>query len=489
MVKGGSTASEFFDRAKARTLTPNIINKKSNFVVITYWWGRGNLNKNTQRPCPEDLKEGEALSQQPIKYEEMIEGWKASCEKNNCNFLVEEYPEFAVKGGYQHAINFKPYFIELALEACYPRSVLYIDGDMHIKIYPDIFDMDDMDYMSRGWNTDARPAKGRKKGLGCFDPFLYEPSGGTMYVGNTRGGRDLMKLWQRETLKHPGKSDDRILAMAMMLHDSLAPLKTLQLPVEFLWLDVYYGPVVPLIKGEDYGDVVISHPECITGEDRAGEEGAASDRYPRNYDKYVSDYLYCDWQDVFEYIIFEKKTQMKHFRRYFDWMEEKGLVDVVPYSHKYGRNYNKFAEENMKLMDEMKLKVRNQVVFVSLQDLDTTSLHKIESERELFPVALKYLANGQHVVWVPKGTRSVRTVVGKAVDDEMEFVTKNTNTEEMSKDRPKYFLEIDPEYPMYFSPKSRVLKHLLLMSTSVPQMVKIFNSSYVFLTMIRCGWT
>lgn len=28
----------------------------ANFVVVTYWWGRGNLNHNTQRPCPFDTK-------------------------------------------------------------------------------------------------------------------------------------------------------------------------------------------------------------------------------------------------------------------------------------------------------------------------------------------------------------------------------------------------------------------------------------------------
>jgi len=30
---------------------PTIVNDKSNFVVVTYWWGRGNLNQNTARPC------------------------------------------------------------------------------------------------------------------------------------------------------------------------------------------------------------------------------------------------------------------------------------------------------------------------------------------------------------------------------------------------------------------------------------------------------
>lgn len=30
---------------------PTIVNDNSNFVVVTYWWGKGNLNQNTARPC------------------------------------------------------------------------------------------------------------------------------------------------------------------------------------------------------------------------------------------------------------------------------------------------------------------------------------------------------------------------------------------------------------------------------------------------------
>ena len=32
-------------------IKPTIINKESNFVVSTYWWGNGNFNQNTARPC------------------------------------------------------------------------------------------------------------------------------------------------------------------------------------------------------------------------------------------------------------------------------------------------------------------------------------------------------------------------------------------------------------------------------------------------------
>ena len=30
---------------------PTIVNEASKYVVVTYWWGRGNLNQNTARPC------------------------------------------------------------------------------------------------------------------------------------------------------------------------------------------------------------------------------------------------------------------------------------------------------------------------------------------------------------------------------------------------------------------------------------------------------
>ena len=36
---------------------PIIRNPDSKFVVITYWWGRGKPNKNTQRPCPYEVEE------------------------------------------------------------------------------------------------------------------------------------------------------------------------------------------------------------------------------------------------------------------------------------------------------------------------------------------------------------------------------------------------------------------------------------------------
>jgi hypothetical protein len=481
--RGGS--EDFFARAKAHALKPTIVNNDSNFVVITYWWGRGNLNKNTQRPCPEDLEQGEKPDEPPIKFEAMIANWEKACSKHKCNFLAEEYPEFAVKGGYQHAINFKPYFIDLALAACYPRSVLYIDGDMKIKKYPSICDMKGIDYMARGWNVDPRP---RHWKASCFDPYVLETSGGTMFFGNTFYGRQLLKAWQRETLKNPGKADDRILSMAITMKALLTTLSTVQLPIEYLWLDMDYDGVLKKVpRFSKKNQIAISHPECLTGEDRAADEGAASNRYPRAYDRYVSNLIECRKNEIiYEYIHFDDKTHIGPFRPYFDWLSEKNVVKVVPYSKGYG-DRNGIAGENSNLLRSLTPLIHDQVVIVSENDINTISLHKVSSKREVPTVILSYLLAGQHVVYVPRGTRSVRVVLGKANENSLDFVTKNLS-ESHSRSKIDYILKLDDEYPIYFGPNNKVLRHLLLMSSSISDLEKTFNESYIFLTRIHCGW-
>ena len=158
---------------------------ESNFVVVTYWWGRGNLNKNTMRPCPDErleairemnqedpeypLNERTDLShprvkaffenkewKEPITFEAMIQNWSDSCARSGCNSLEVECPEFAVGKMYQVAINAKCYFIQKALELCAPRGIVYIDGDMLVQRYPGVFDCPNIDFSARAWSYDAR---------------------------------------------------------------------------------------------------------------------------------------------------------------------------------------------------------------------------------------------------------------------------------------------------------------------------------------------
>ena len=129
---------------------------------------------------------------QPIKFEEMIKNWEIECFHNKCNYLAIEYPEFAEKGGYQLAINAKPNFIKKAIELCYPRAVLYIDGDMFIRKYPMLFDMDDVDFMARGWWMDPRGSDFNKSI--SYDPYMFETSGGIMYFSQSNNSKFLVDL-------------------------------------------------------------------------------------------------------------------------------------------------------------------------------------------------------------------------------------------------------------------------------------------------------
>ena len=43
--------SQLLDIINKTNKSPTIVNENSNFVVVTYWWGRNNLNQNTARPC------------------------------------------------------------------------------------------------------------------------------------------------------------------------------------------------------------------------------------------------------------------------------------------------------------------------------------------------------------------------------------------------------------------------------------------------------
>ena len=527
--RGGDDAGDFFTRAKSHSLKPTIVNEDSNFVVVTYWWGRGNLNKNTQRPCPEErdeiiewegikeylLKELRKTNpkateadidpkdieadlkaavpsykmkwQDPKKFEQMINEWEKACKQHKCNFLAEEYPEFAVKGGYQHAINFKPYFIDLALQACYPRSVLYIDGDMLIKKYPGVCDLKDVDFMARGWNTDPRVNPWAS--APCFDPYTFETSGGTMFFGNTFYGRMLLKFWQENVLKYTGKADDRILALTIMKYNLLTTISMIALPMEYLWMTLDYDAIFKKYPNDvSQREITITHPECLTGEERAEKDSNAvkSTRIPNGYTRAVENKVNCKSHHViYEYIHFDHKENMGAFKPYFEWLTKHKVVTVVPFSQKYGE-HNNVAKKNVEIYENVELKVQDNLVIVTTSNINSRIVHNT-SKQEAVATILKYLMNKQHVVYVDQKTRSIRTVVGKAVQENLDFVTKNTNRSPV-KAKKEYTLKLDDGYPIYFGPNNKILRHLLLMSESINELEKIFNESYLFLTRIHCGW-
>ena len=268
--------------------------------------------------------------QQPLRFEEMIKNWEDTCRKNGCNYLAVEYPEFAKPGGYQMAINAKPLFIRKALELCPDKNVLYIDGDMTINKYPEIFDMPDVDFMARGWWIDPRSSYRYKESI-LIDPYTFETSGGTMFFSQSIESKGLINAWIHESHKpyQFGKADDRILSLVFNSFKFLLNMKVVQLPIEYLWLTLDYDERMIEYYDYDYEKmrqtIFIEHPECLTTEDTAMGAGASSDRTPKFYNFLTE--LTPITEEFNERIIFSDEKYVKAFDDYIDYLKHAYYID------------------------------------------------------------------------------------------------------------------------------------------------------------------
>jgi hypothetical protein len=546
-MKGGSVET-VLQLVADTPLTPVLtVNPDSNFVVITYWWGTGNLNKNLQRPCPEEIVEpireemeeelaeedpeyediynrigrlhrirkekrarGQALTEgekldmkraaadqkayltpyfakqntkdqlnrrynqaverlkaagefkQPVTFNQMIETWKETCIKANCNYLVTEYP--IGREDYQNGINAKPAFIRKALDACEGKGVLYIDGDMFINKYPSIFDIKNVDYMARGWNVDPRTKSTYKTDV-CFDPYIFETSGGTMFFGNTDLSRQLLDQWAAamNSPANKGKAEDRVISQILTTQQYSLKGNVIQLPIEYLWLTDNYTKIDPLDASK--AKSFIEHPACLTGEERAGDQGAASDRTPEGYTEQVENLVDCARLGgiFYEFIFFPRKEMVSAFDPYLEYLKcaknfdtEESLFEVVSFDDKYG-NYNSVAYENDSAARQIQVDGSGPV------DLALTAT---------IPEILANLYKG----------RDVKLGGSVELPPNVEFVASNIDSRTTHYFSP---LKLDVTKPMYITSSNLIIQHLFRMCKTLEDINTHLANSYVFVSRIR----
>ena len=527
-----------------------ILNQNSKFVVATYWWGRGNQNRNLQFPCPEDimdiakertvnslirgqpfpvlmrdnyraLKEIRArrpytpfeqqlaatlkermnawkekiLSSEagkrklkefydqvqaeeqakpgsrPIRgFTEMIEEWNQTCRAANVNYISLN-TEFE-RTDYQNGINGKPLFIKKILDAVAPRAVLYIDGDMWIKKYPHIFDIDGVDFMARGWNIDCR-TKPNSMARPYYDPYTFETSGGTMYFGNTQKARQLLDMWHEASTRPEalGKADDRILSMLFTSRSLVVETNIIQLPIEYLWLTDNYvkflnGPQAPA----SIEDAIIEHPYCLTGEERAAGQGAAANRTPVDYEYIVEDNISYkrELETFYEYIYFDGNQQVRdEFGRFLtylkgatnSWMENRPLLNIVDFANTYGE-FTPIATRNLEGL-------------VAAQNPNPTK------------VSLPLTAPIRDILTALLAGNDVElggAVPGVGPEDE--FVGVDASVPQDGVDMYTRRIHVDTTKPMFMSGKNHILRHLLAMCETLADINK-HARSYMFLSRIR----
>ena len=406
---------------------------------------------------------------EPKTYDAMIQKWEQVCQEMNCNYLSVEYPQFAVPGGYQLAINAKPLFIKKALSATEGRGVLYIDGDMFIRKYPKIFDMPNIDFAARSWNFDPRSSARFKEDI-CFDPYMFETSGGTMFFGNTPMSNQLLDTWAKESSlpKNAGKADDRILSQVFTVQKFAPKTNTLHLPIEYLWLtDLFANYDFQGAAAET--DCIIDHPYCLTGEERAAEMSESTvDRQPPGYDAQLGNLIECNTHGgtFYEYIYFPKQDMVDSFGPYLKYMKdavnpatEEKVFEVVDFSDRYGR-YSAIALKN--LADARAVK---------LESLGATAT---ELKLPLMPPVKNILAG------LLKG---LDVFIGSEPRPlNIEFAGRNIGT---ALDPYLANIQLDHSSSMYISGKNPIIMHLLAMCKTLEDVNIHLKESFMFLSRIR----
>ena len=457
---------------------------------------------------------------EPINYEEMIDKWEKECANSNCNYLSVEYPEFARPGGYQLAINAKPLFIKKSLELCEGRGVLYIDGDMYIRKYPSIFDMPDVDFMARGWHIDPRASDRIMESI-TVDPYTFETSGGTMFFSQSFESKRLLDLWIEQSAKpiSSGKADDRILSLIINTRNLLLNMKIIQLPIEYLWLTLYYDEYLIDYKYYDWdythmtNSIFIEHPECLTSEETASGKGAANNRQPKHY-AFIDQSITPISEQFFEYAFFPNKEMTAAYKDYVNVLNMLSYIDDGNPKLEYNR-----GDENYSLIDEHPFYVTNYEdkmgKYNSVCDKIIKSSKEIKYDItgdpyeviiEYDPALIIHLLNrGKKVIYYPisKNREQILTDKDKEIIrnfyalsnspmySNMEFIfTPVFSFVNNPQNTADYFrVGINPSNPILFGGNNPILTILISMFSDLEDLSYfMFHGCYYFISRIRIGF-
>jgi len=468
-------------------------------------------------------------------FEGMIERWEKACKFANCNYLAVEYDYFSRTKQYQLAINAKPLFIKKALELCDGRSVVYIDGDMFVRKYPHIFDMNNVDFMARGWNMDPRSNESMNESI-WFNPYKFETSGGIMYFSPSHESKQLIDVWieQCSTPANLGKADDRILSMLFNMKKYMLNMIIVQLPVEYLWLTITY--TIPMLEyaydwdqDEMRDSIFIDHPECLTSEETAGGNDIFSDRAPK-----LHRFLDTEEDDIpiseefYEYFVFETNTLANQFQTYHQYLNQAtykddgnpilvdlGFVDqedssknerplyITPFEEFYGPRNKKVTKNSSILkneLDENFWTTNKAKQILSMKENDGTTIILCENNvpgganknghlsEYLIPMIISIINKGYSVIYLPDTCREecyLELLNSRRQNMDLLFFPVVNKMEHMLKP------VIDVSQPIYFhksSEKSRILLALLMFENLEDMSSTLSNGSYQIISRIRIGY-
>ena len=479
---------------------PHFLNENSHFIMVTYWWGRGKINRNYQRPCPDITVKNPIIVKEGITYDEMIKRWKIPMEKLKINHYSVEIPELT-KRHVQKGINYKFEFILHCLNKFKDKSIVYMDGDMIVRKYPYIFELTNIDFMAHGWHD------GNINAL-CWDPFLLEVSGGIIFMGNTFPARKILDLYLKE-FKLPaniGKADDRILSVILNRENVKLWANVLELSKEYLYLTIQWPENEMKEMGIKKENILIEHPECLTQEELAEHELGNMKRLPIQYNRIIKKSCLKQTDKMFlniEWMYLNNTYQSNISKDLVKYREKKlKLQETIFYKDKWGaltdridKSIDKIKNININYVQDIK-----SVNMIAFNKLDTGKevYIKILDDQLIPHVILKLKHKYENFIYMPKNVD--KRIITKLFSlNWVEFSTKNLNISN-ERHRKEYLLKIDYVSPIYFSlaTKNKYVKNFLLLwsinniSPNIKDQYKsledTFNTSLQALFFMRTMW-
>ena len=365
-----------------------------------------------------------------------------------------------------------------------------------------------------------------------------------MYFNNTHNSHLLLNKWISYTFNKSleGKADDRIISIIITGNKKfMFNIKMMFLPVEFLWLTDKYIEYLNSTNYSDYmrkkgfrlpsnydpkDDIIIEHPECLTLEEMAADQGAADNRAPRLYESIVSRRIECSKYGGYfwEYIFFENKNQLNSFQPYLRYIKTVSIEDIyvdveeegedelikspytiIKYTDKYGDRFQEIVNKNIESIavikrilndDIMKLnKNKIKVIYKSNPDGSNDIYINIKKNKiysnKIQSLILTLFSLNKQVIFIPND---------ETIDENNNYIRninrllRNNNELELIFSNEFYYLNIDKikinDTPMFFKP-SRILTHLLrLVNPELPfieAFQKAFKSSQLFSFSISIG--
>lgn len=351
-----------------------ILNPKSTFMICSYWWGLGKVNKNSIRG---------------LTYDQQVDRLIGQCRKLKINYYFVRYPIFEEKGLYQIALGLKGEFIMKCLNEIPKYKIIYIDTDLQILRYPHLFDID-ADCYFLNWN---------EYDTECYNPYQVELPGGILGFANTYTSKVLLGILNKYMIKNLHLAEDKSFSGILSRHFMNVYTRCVWLPFNYMYMfskhtyDPSIGKYTHIanfkeeLDGEEYKyeDLVMIHEDFETGalDDLFLQRIGKVSRWPPNAYRQFGEKLRCIENVKYDnYMDFNmSKSQLRHMK-----VDFKERSDNKYYKNKYIKRIKKGVLK-CKLYKKS-IKDESKYILVSLCDnkTDKVTVERFKDSCERFGI-------------------------------------------------------------------------------------------------------